>query len=355
MPYINDVIAKNKQQNQEKAIKQDKQQSKKQIGEKQNKIVSRFLFEPNQIIQDLKKHIIGQDEAIADIEDTLYRIKAEINEENKPLCVLFLLGPTGVGKTETVNLLAKYITGTAQNLCRIDMNTLSQNHYAASLSGSPPGYAGSKENQTLFDKELISGSYSRPGIILFDEIEKASSEVVRSLLGVLDSGMLTLTSGTKTIDFSNSLIFLTSNLGSEALLKKKLLSTSNALHKQRSHKKTFTSLEKKFDPEFLNRIERFVFFKPLESSSINHLIDIEFNNLNQRVKHCNAVFTLSNAARQELKSAYQRQYGARNIHHRIRRDIEPLIARFIVKGELSNKADFCIGYDGQSFKIESLK
>jgi len=346
MPYINDVIAKNKQQNQDQALKQKQQEEKRN-----DKIVSRFLFDPEQVIQDLKTHIIGQDDAIADIEDTLYRIKAEINEKNKPLCVLFLLGPTGVGKTETVNLLAKYITGTAQNLCRIDMNTLSQNHYAASLSGSPPGYAGSKENQTLFDKELISGSYSRPGVVLFDEIEKASTEVIRSLLGVLDSGKLTLTSGTKTIDFSNSLIFLTSNLGSESLLKKSLLPTKNS---QGSHKKAFKSLENKFDPEFLNRVERFIYFKPLESGSLDYLIDIEINKLNQRIKHSDTVFTLSESAHQELKSAYQRKYGARNIHHRIRRDIEPLIARFIVKGELTNDVEYCIDYHRQRFQIKKL-
>jgi len=349
MPYINDVIAKNKQQNQDKALEHEQEQANKQ-----GKIVSRFLFDPEQIIQGLKSHIIGQHEAIADIEDTLYRIKAEINEENKPLCVLFLLGPTGVGKTETVNLLAKYITGSAQNLCRIDMNTLSQNHYAASLSGSPPGYSGSKENQTLFDKELIKGSYSKPGVVLFDEIEKASDEVIRSLLGVLDSGKLTLTSGTKTVDFSNSLIFLTSNLGSESLLKKSFFSASNGLNKQGIHKQAFKSLENKFDPEFLNRIERFIYFKPLESGSLDKLIDIEVDKLNQRIKHCDAIFTLSNTARKELKSAYERKYGARNIHHRIRRDIEPLIARYMVREELRHEIEYLVDYDQKSFQIISV-
>jgi len=342
MPYINDVVAQNKQQNQDKASEK---------GRKQNELVSRFLFNPEEVIQNLRAHIIGQQEAIADIEDTLYRIKAEINELNKPLCVLFLLGPTGVGKTETVNLLARYITGNSQSLCRIDMNTLSQSHYAASLSGSPPGYSGSKENQTLYDNDLISGSYSKPGIVLFDEIEKASNEVIRSLLGVFDSGKLTLTSGTKTLDFSNSLIFLTSNLGSSALLKKHLISTSN---KPSLHKKAFQSLENKFDPEFLNRIERFVFFKPLEASSLNQLIDIEIDKLNQRIKRCDAIFTLSDTARHELKCAYQRKYGARNIHHRIRKDIEPLIARLIVKGNLSNKATYSIDFCRQKFQIKSI-
>jgi len=170
---------------------------------------------------------------------------------------------------------------------------------------------------------------------------------------VLDSGKLTLTSGTKTVDFSNSLIFLTSNLGSESLLKKGFFSASNGLSKQGIHKHAFKSLENKFDPEFLNRIERFVFFKPLEVGSLDKLIDIEVEKLNHRLKRCNAIFTLSNTARKELKSAYDRKYGARNIHHRIRRDIEPLIARSIVGGQL-NDDEYCIDYDRQDFKINSV-
>ena len=335
MPFINDVLTENKQ-------KIDDQATEKKIQ------VSRFQFVPQSIIQNLKKHIIAQNEAIDSIEDTLYRIKAEINEKNKPLSVMFLLGPTGVGKTETVKLLAKSLSGNDNNLCRIDMNTLSQSHYAASLSGAPPGYSGSKENQTLYDQDIIRGSFSKPSVVLFDEIEKASDEVIRSLLGVLDNGKLTLTSGTKTLDFSNSIIFFTSNLGSTSLLKKRLFQQPNATSLR---KKAFKSLEQFFAPEFLNRIEQFVYFKPLEPHCLDQLIDIEIENLNKRTKLTNAIFTFSTSTRNELKSAYQREYGARNIHHRIRRNIEPIIARLIVNTAL-NDSEYCIDYRQKKFIIE---
>src|SRR5690606_32324507 len=123
-----------------------------------------------------------------------------------------LLGPTGVGKTEVVRLIAEAIHGQPDAFCRIDMNTLAQEHYAAALTGAPPGYVGSKEGTTLFDAEAIAGTFSRPGIVLFDELEKASTEVLRSLLNVLDSGRLTLSGGGRTLDFRNCLIFMTSNV-----------------------------------------------------------------------------------------------------------------------------------------------
>jgi ATP-dependent Clp protease ATP-binding subunit ClpA len=125
------------------------------------------------------------------------------------------MGPTGVGKTETVRILAEAILGSADQLCRIDMNTLSQAHYSSAITGAPPGYVGSKENHSLLQAEKIEGSYSRPGIVLFDEIEKASQEVLRSLLNIMDSGVLHLPSGTKEISFRNTMVFMTSNVGAK--------------------------------------------------------------------------------------------------------------------------------------------
>ena len=175
----------------------------------------RFTFEPAQVMALLRSRIVGQDAALAQMEGLLKVVKADIGERERPLSVNLFMGPTGVGKTEIVRLLAQALHGRADGFCRIDMHTLAQEHYAAALTGAPPGYVGSKEGISLFNSELIQGSYSRPGIVLFDELEKASQEVVRSLLGILENGQLTLAGGARTLDFRNSLIFMTSNIGAQ--------------------------------------------------------------------------------------------------------------------------------------------
>lgn len=177
---------------------------------------SRFHFKPAQVMKPLRERIIGQEHALNDIEKMLHVVKADFSNPDRPLSVSRILGPTGVGKTETVRLIAEAIYGRTDAFCRIDMNTLAQEHYAAAITGAPPGYVGSKEGHSLFDETAIAGSHTRPGIMLFDELEKASTEVIRGLMNVLDTGKLTLTAGTKTIDFTNCMIFMTSNVGAQA-------------------------------------------------------------------------------------------------------------------------------------------
>ena len=159
----------------------------------------RFHFEPREVMQLLRNRIIGQDAALNEIEKMLHVVKADFSSPERPLSVTLMLGPTGVGKTETVRLISEAIYGRPDAFCRIDMNTLAQEHYAAALTGAPPGYVGSKEGHSLFD-----------------ELEKASTEVLRGLMNVLDTGKLILTSSTKTIDFRNCMIFMTSNVGAQA-------------------------------------------------------------------------------------------------------------------------------------------
>ena len=147
----------------------------------------RFHFEPQAVMQSLRQRIIGQDAALNEIEKMLQVVKADFSSPERPLSVTLMLGPTGVGKTETVRLIAEAIYGRSDAFCRIDMNTLAQEHYAAALTGAPPGYVGSKEGHSLFDETAIAGSHTRPGIMLFDELEKASNEVIRGLMNVLDT------------------------------------------------------------------------------------------------------------------------------------------------------------------------
>ena len=142
----------------------------------------RFHFEPSKVMQLLRERIIGQDAALNEIEKMLHVVKADFSSPDRPLSVTLMLGPTGVGKTETVRLIADAIYGRPDAFCRIDMNTLAQEHYAAALTGAPPGYVGSKEGHSLFDETAIADSHTRPGIMLFDELEKASNEVIRGLM-----------------------------------------------------------------------------------------------------------------------------------------------------------------------------
>src|SRR5690554_5015323 len=169
MTFASDRISAN----QETLAKQRyEMQSKERIAR-----TSRFSFDPEKVMQHVRGHIIGQRAALDEIENMLLTVKADFNAPTRPLAVTLMLGPTGVGKTETIRLITEAIHGKPDAFCRIDMNTLAQEHYAAALTGAPPGYVGSKEGHSLFDETAIAGSHTRPGIVLFDELEKASTEV----------------------------------------------------------------------------------------------------------------------------------------------------------------------------------
>ncbi|PSL91636.1 AAA family ATPase [Pseudomonas sp. R9.37] len=296
----------------------------------------RFTFDPAQMMALLRSRIVGQDAALAQVERLLKVVKADIGERDRPLSVNLFMGPTGVGKTEIVRLLAQALHGRADGFCRIDMHTLAQEHYAAALTGAPPGYVGSKEGISLFNSELIQGSYSRPGIVLFDELEKASQEVVRSLLGILENGQLTLAGGTRTLDFRNSLIFMTSNIGA---------------HQARRHRQRFTqgwrrllrvfvrseaavleeALHGHFEPEFLNRIDRILMFEPLDRRWLDALLDVELEKLNQRLAAHQRSLSVDASARAWLCRQHDARFGARALGRRVRVELEPAIAECLLR------------------------
>ena len=296
----------------------------------------RFTFDPAQVMALLRSRIVGQDAALAQVERLLKVVKADIGERDRPLSVNLFMGPTGVGKTEIVRLLAQALHGRADGFCRIDMHTLAQEHYAAALTGAPPGYVGSKEGISLFNSELIQGSYSRPGIVLFDELEKASQEVVRSLLGILENGQLTLAGGTRTLDFRNSLIFMTSNIGA---------------HQARRHRQRFAqgwrrllrvfvrgeaavleeALHGHFEPEFLNRINRILMFEPLDRRWLDALLDVELEKLNQRLAAHQRSLSVDASARAWLCRRHDARFGARALGRRVRVELEPAIAECLLR------------------------
>ncbi|MBS62238.1 MAG: AAA family ATPase [Salinisphaera sp.] len=298
-------------------------------------------------MQRLSERIVGQREALGSLEATLKIIKADIGDPGRPLHVGLLLGPTGVGKTELVRVLAEAIHGRRDALCRIDMNTLAQEHYAAALTGAPPGYVGSKEGTTLLDPERIAGSFGAPGIVLFDEIEKAGSEVVRALLNVFDNGQLTLTSGAKTIDFRNTMIFMTSNCGAREIERylatirsgwRRWLPISAARQRRGLHDLVDRALLERFDPEFVNRIDTISLFNWIEQDMLDALIDIEVDKLNTRLARIGRRAELDPAARAVLRKAgFDRRYGARAMGRAVRRHIEYPLAEALADADLSKR------------------
>ena len=297
----------------------------------------RFHFEPLEVMQLLKQRIIGQEDALNEIEKMLHVVKADFSSPERPLSVTLMLGPTGVGKTETVRLISEVIYGRPDAFCRIDMNTLAQEHYAAAITGAPPGYVGSKEGHSLFDETAIAGSHTRPGIVLFDELEKASTEVLRGLMNVLDSGKLTLTSGTKTIDFRNCMIFMTSNVGAQAAQQylDKLNFLPEKIQKFCLKRVPVSSIikkvmQRKFDPEFINRIDRVLQYQPVQDDALPKLVEIELEKLNQRLQHQKRSIQLTDAAKAHFYQNHDIRYGARHLARKIRVELEPILAVYFL-------------------------
>lgn len=343
MPFINDKLAAHQ-------TELDRAQYARQVARH-----SRFQFEPETVMDRLRARIVGQDEVLASMEDMLYHVKADIGGESRPLTVNLFLGPTGVGKTETVRILAESILGSVDKLCRIDMNTLAQEHYAAALTGAPPGYVGSKEGHTLFDMDAIQGSFSQPGIVLFDEIEKASTEVIRALLNVLDTGRLVLSAGTREINFNNAMIFMTSNVGAKEIhaYRESQHDYFRRWFKVGSGQEQHIlkrALQKKFDPEFLNRIDRILSFQRLGEEWLDELLTIELEKLNQRLRKKKAMVSFHQSARKQVLSYYDQHYGARNLSQHVRVKIEPLIARAMIASPLAER--FQVYAENQNFFVK---
>ncbi|NWE18984.1 AAA family ATPase [Pseudomonas sp. P7548] len=295
----------------------------------------RFTFEPARVMTLLRSRIVGQDAALAQVEGLLKVVKADIGERDRPLSVNLFMGPTGVGKTEIVRLLAQALHGRADGFCRIDMHTLAQEHYAAALTGAPPGYVGSKEGISLFNSELIQGTYSCPGIVLFDELEKASHEVVRSLLGILENGQLTLAGGTRTLDFRNCLIFMTSNIGAQQARRHR----QRFAYGWRRVLRVFArdeaavledALHGHFEPEFLNRIDRILVFEPIDGQWLEALLEVELGKLNGRLAAHQRWLEVDEPARAWLCRQHDARFGARALGRRLRVELQPAIAECVL-------------------------
>jgi ATP-dependent Clp protease ATP-binding subunit ClpA len=303
-------------------------------------IESRFRFDVDLVADHLRREIIGQPHAVQSLVDMLHIVRADIADPRRPLYTSLLLGPTGVGKTEIVRVLARSIHGDADAMCRVDMNTLSQEHYAAAISGAPPGYVGSKEGRTILDQAKIEGSTGKPGIVLFDELEKASSEVVLSLLNIFDNGILTTASGERTYSFRNAIIFMTSNLGAEQLRREaegqinlwhRIRHGRNGNHRHRAEEIAQKALLGRFPPEFVNRIDHVEVFDWIDRADVETLVGLEIDKLNRRVAkhHCRIDLTPTLVAH-IAHVGFDRQFGARSLRRAVRKIVEIPMARYLL-------------------------
>lgn len=277
--------------------------------------------------QELHQRVIGQDEAVDKVCEAIIRSRAGIADPNRPIGSFMFLGPTGVGKTELAKALAEYLFDDEHNLIRIDMSEYMEKHSVSRLVGAPPGYVGYEEGG-----QLTEAVRRRPySVVLFDEVEKAHGDVFNILLQVLDDGRITDSQG-KTVDFKNTIIILTSNIGSEYLLSG-IDSKGNIREEARIEVDNL--LKAHFRPEFLNRLDEIVFYKPLDKKEIFQIIDLLAQNLQKRLDDKQLTLVLSDKAKELiLERAYDPLYGARPLKRYMQSRLETLIGRMIIKGDI---------------------
>jgi len=294
----------------------------------------------------LHKRVIGQDEAVSKVVDAILRSRAGIADPNRPIGSFMFLGPTGVGKTELAKTIAKTLFDDEKNMVRIDMSEYMEKFSVSRLIGAPPGYVGYEEGGQLTEA-VRRHPYC---VVLFDEIEKAHPDVFNLLLQVLDDGRITDSQG-RTVDFKNTIIIMTSNLGSDIIL--------DGIDKDgnisENAKNDVTNLLKhSFRPEFLNRLDEIVFYKPLTKDNIKNIIDLLLENLAKRLEDKRISIKVSDAAKEYvIDTAYDPVYGARPLKKFLQSSIETLLAKKMIANEISPDSNLIVDYDGHSLTIKT--
>ena len=277
--------------------------------------------------ETLHKRVVGQDEAVRSVTEAIQRSRAGIQDPNRPIGSFLFLGPTGVGKTELAKTLAQALFDDENNLVRIDMSEYMEKFSVSRLIGAPPGYVGYEEGGQLTEA-VRRKPYS---VVLFDEVEKAHPDVFNVLLQVLDDGRITDSQG-RTVDFKNTILILTSNLGSEYLL--------NGIREDGSIDEAAKSqvdmlLRRSFRPEFLNRLDEIVFYKPLTKENVTKIIDLQIAKLNSRLQAQQIRCRLTDAAKTAIvNAAYDPQYGARPLRRYVQHTVETMLSKKLLAGEI---------------------
>ncbi len=287
----------------------------------------------------LHRRVIGQDEAVEKVSDAILRSRAGIQDPNRPLGSFLFLGPTGVGKTELAKALAEALFDDENNIVRIDMSEYMEKFSVSRLIGAPPGYVGYEEGG-----QLTEAVRRKPyAVVLLDEIEKAHPDVFNILLQVLDDGRITDSQG-RTVDFKNTIIILTSNLGSPYILEG---INANGEISEEARQKVDQLLKQSFRPEFLNRLDEIVFYKPLMKTEIYQIVDLMLNNLRKRLEEKQLSLNVTDAAKDYIISnGYDVNYGARPLKRWIQQKVETLLARKIIAENVAPNTVLQVDYDG---------
>ena len=285
-----------------------------------------------QMEEVLHKRVIGQNEAVGVVSDSIRRARSGLKDPKRPIGTFLFLGPTGVGKTELAKALSEFMFQDEDALIRIDMSEYMEKHSVARLIGAPPGYVGYDEGGQLTEK-VRRKPYS---VILFDEIEKAHYDVFNIMLQIFDDGRLTDSKG-RTVDFKNTIIILTSNIGSDIILDRAVKGLLSADEKEKTKEEVKERLKEHFRPEFLNRIDETVYFEALTLDDLNKIVDIQVNYLKDLLKERKIDFEITPDAKDKLAlEGYNPIYGARPLKRVIRQKIENPLSKAILKGEFTD-------------------
>ena len=292
----------------------------------------------------LHKRVVGQDEGVEKVTEAILRSKAGIKDPTKPIGSFLFLGPTGVGKTELAKALAEALFDDENNMVRIDMSEYMEKHSVARLIGAPPGYVGYDEGGQLTEA-VRRKPYS---VVLFDEVEKAHPDVFNVLLQVLDDGRITDSTG-KTVDFKNTILIITSNIGSQYLLDG---IDENGNIKPEAEAMVMQDLRAHFRPEFLNRLDETILFKPLTKDNISHIVDLMVADVNRRLEDRELKVELTDNAKSFVTDhGYDPAYGARPLRRYLQKNVETLAARIILEGNISEGQTIVIDTDEKGEKL----
>lgn len=294
------------------------------------------------LASELKKRVVGQDEAVDYVSDAIIRSKAGIKDPSKPIGSFIFLGPTGVGKTELAKSLAAALFDNEQNMVRIDMSEYMEKHSVSRLIGAPPGYVGYDEGGQLTEA-VRRKPYS---VVLFDEIEKAHPDVFNVLLQVLDDGRITDSQG-RTVDFKNTIIIMTSNIGGADI------AAAGGEITDELKNDVMAQLKSRFRPEFLNRIDEIITFRALSKDNISGIVDLLMADLNSRLADREITIKLTESAKQHIiDQGYDQVYGARPLKRYLQKNVETLVAKSILSNELRAGDTITLDYDGNALYIK---
>jgi ATP-dependent Clp protease ATP-binding subunit ClpB len=288
---------------------------------------------------ELHQRVVGQDEAVVAVAEAVLRARSGLKDPNRPIGSFIFLGPTGVGKTELARALAEFLFDDERAMIRIDMSEYQEKHTVARLLGAPPGYIGYEEGG-----QLTEAVRRRPYcVILFDEIEKAHADVFNVLLQLLDDGRLTDGQG-RTVDFKNTIVIMTSNIGSHRILEYRgAFDTENY---ERMKEAVFEEMRRQFRPEFLNRVDETIVFHALTEEDLKKIVDIQLQRLRQRLEERHIALELSDPARTFLvRRGYDPNYGARPLKRALQKEVESALGRLLLQGQVRDGQTVQVDYD----------